>query len=125
MPETRTFTCIVCPMGCHLEARRSGNETIDVNGQGCRRGSEYARNEWLHPVRVLTTTIRVKNGCLPVAPIKSAIPLPKETIRQCMAIVNDIEVQAPLKAGQVVVADVLGTGINLIATRDVSALHSA
>ena len=119
MTESRAFTCIVCPLGCRLEARRSEDEKIEVVGQGCRRGSEYARNEWLHPVRVLTTTVRVKNGCLPVVPIKSAAPLPKGVVRQCMAIINAIEMSAPLKAGEVLIADILGTGIDLIATREV------
>ena len=86
-------------------------------GNPAPRGAEYARNEMLHPVRVITSTVRVAGAAIPRLPVKTDKPLPKELMFDCMELINALNVQAPVKVGQVLAADILGTDVNIVATK--------
>ena len=112
--------CIVCPIGCHLEVTEN-QEGFEVQGNGCKRGPVYAQRELTHPTRVLTTTIKVKNGPLKRIPVVTQGEVPKEKIANIMEALNHIEVEAPIKMNDVLVENILNTGVNVIASRNMKA----
>lgn len=116
--ETRNLTCISCPIGCALTVELDGGAVVSVTGNTCPRGKVYAESELLHPARVLTTTVRCGDGyaCLPV---KSAAPLPKEHLMDYMAVINRVRVQPPVHIGDVIVGNIGGTGIDIVATGNI------
>lgn len=101
-----------------MEVFPAENEKIVVRGNECKRGEDYARNEFHLPVRGLTTTVRVRNGELRIVPVKANQPIPKEKIMECMEYLRKVEVEAPVKIGQVIVKNILGLGVDIIATRN-------
>jgi len=111
--------CIVCPRGCSLELMEKADGSWQVKG-ACSRGKEYAITEVSCPRRVVTTTVRLKNGKLRRLPVKTSRPFPKEKILALMEFLKSIEVEAPVKAGEVVASNLLGEDIDLLATRSVS-----
>jgi CxxC motif-containing protein len=120
--RTVPMTCIICPMGCTMEVCLENDggveKVVSVKDNGCPRGAEYARKELLAPTRTLTTTITVKNGKLPVVPVKTAGEVPKKMLFQCMEVIRRASVSAPVKRGDILIHDILGTGINVIACSD-------
>lgn len=114
MTEIKHITCIRCPIGCQLTVEVTDGVVTKVEGNLCKRGVEYAQSECVHPVRTLTTTVRVLNG--DPLPVRSREPLPKEMIFSCMDVLRTVSVTAPVAAGTVIVADICGTGIDMIAT---------
>ena len=114
MTEIKHITCIRCPIGCQLTVEVTDGVVTKVEGNLCKRGVEYAQRECVHPVRTLTTTVRVLNG--DPLPVRSREPLPKEMIFSCMDVLRTVSVTAPVAAGTVIVADICGTGIDMIAT---------
>lgn len=107
--------CITCPKGCHLTVDEENDYA--VTGNSCPRGAEYARNELLHPVRMITSTVRVQGAAIPRLPVKTDKPLPKEKMFDCMQLINTLDVQVPVKVGQVLAANILGTDVNIVATK--------
>ena len=111
----RDLTCIICPRGCHLHI----DDDLKVTGNSCPRGETYAKQEVLDPRRTLTSTVRCKGKLLSVCPVKSAQALPKDKVFDAMKEVNEVVLVPPVKLGQVVLEDLAGTGIALLATRDI------
>ena len=114
--EVRELTCVACPMGCQLTASIDNGVVVSVTGNTCPRGAKYAETECTHPVRPLTTTVKVEGGKHPVVSVKSADAIPKEKMFDCMKVLNEVQVQAPVKIGDVIVENICDTGINIIAT---------
>ena len=112
----REITCIVCPRGCRLTADIQG-EAITVTGQGCSRGEKHAIDEILHPVRSLTSIVRVSNREDTMVSVKSAAPVPKEKMFEIMDLIHAASVEAPVAIGDVIIPDVFGTQI--IATKEI------
>ncbi len=111
--------CIVCPMGCEITVTLRNNEVISIKGNRCARGAEYAKEEVLEPKRVLMTVIKVRNGDLPVVSVKTSKPIPKKLIPKAVEVLADLEVEAPVRVGDVVVKNLLGLGVDVVATRSV------
>lgn len=107
--------CITCPKGCHLCVDEQNDYA--VTGNSCPRGAEYGRNELLHPVRVITSTVRITGAMIPRLPVKTDRPLPKEKMFDCMQLINSITVQAPVQVGQILAPAILGTDVNLVAAK--------
>ncbi len=113
----KNIICVACPMGCPVTVEIADNgEIISVSGNTCKRGDAYARTECTNPVRSLATTVRVIGGIYNVVPCKSAGALPKDKIMDCMEIINKANAEAPVKLGDILIKDILGTGIDIIAT---------
>ena len=112
----KELICIVCPRGCHLKVDEE--QDCRVTGNGCPRGEEYGKMELTHPTRVVTSTVRCTGGAHPRCPVKTAAPIPKACLFQAVRCLDGVELTAPVRAGDIVVADVCGTGIPFIATRD-------
>ena len=110
----RILTCIVCPRGCQLTVNVNGKSVYSVEGFGCKRGKTYAENECTHPVRTITSTVKTDRGG--VIPVKTSGPIPKEKMMECMDVVNSSVVTLPAKIGDVVVENIIGTGVDLVVT---------
>ena len=118
MQEQRNFICVTCPVGCAIEAVVDGTELVEIQGQACKRGDTFVREELTNPRRMLTTTVRVRNGLLPLVPVRSSEPLPKGLFHQVVACLRDVEIDAPVAEHQMVSANVLDTGVDIITTRE-------
>ena len=106
--KTTELTCIVCPVGCTLRVEQNDEgEVISVSGTTCPRGAAYGKDEVLHPVRTLTTTVRVRGGER-LLPVKTDRPIPKEKLFAAMEKVNALSVDAPVKIGDVLLPDLFG-----------------
>ncbi len=115
----KNIICVSCPMGCGITVELNDNgEVVSVTGNTCKRGDAYARTECTHPVRSLATTVKVDGGIHNVVPCKSAGALPKEKIFDCMKEINSAEAKAPVAIGDVLIENILGTGINIVATNN-------
>lgn len=112
----KELICIVCPMGCHLKVNLEENK---VAGNTCPRGAAYGIKELTNPVRVVTSTVKVKDGIHRVLPVKTKEAIPKELTFKCMEILSSIEVQAPVKVGQTIVENILDTGVDVVAARNI------
>ncbi len=123
MIEKVPMTCIICPMGCtmevELETEGNTKKVLSVKDNGCKRGEMYAQKEFLNPTRTLTSTIAVDDGVMPLVPVKSAGEVPKNMLLQCMEVVRRSHCKAPVKRGDILIYDILGTGINIVACADV------
>lgn len=115
--ETKKITCIVCPKGCQIQVRLNNGEIVSIEGYECKRGIDYAKNEVLDPRRTLTTTLKLSTGG--VLPVRTKEPIPKKLLKKAMLETKDIIVEPPVKVGDVVVENIAGTGIDLIATGNV------
>ncbi|MGM0602462.1 MAG: DUF1667 domain-containing protein [Bacillota bacterium] len=118
MSETKTITCVACPKGCEVTIEYEGDEILDIRGNACPQGADYAREEFVAPTRVLPTTVAVENGALPLVPVKTTQPISLEIIHDAMKIIGKTKVKAPVKIGQVIVKNILETGADVVATRD-------
>lgn len=121
--ESRTLTCICCPMGCQITVETNGNEIISVTGNTCKRGDTYARKEITAPSRTVTTTVRVTGGTSPAVSVKTRSDIPKGMIFECIRCLKDITVKAPVQIGDVILSNAAGTGVDIIATKNVAAAH--
>lgn len=114
---TKNLTCIVCPRGCTLTVTLDSaleNPVVSVEGQGCKRGVDYAIAECTHPTRVLTTTApTVDSG---VVPCKTNKPIPRELLFEAMEIINTLAAPATVRIGDVLIANILNTGADVVAT---------
>jgi len=113
----KTFTCINCPIGCRITAEVNGDQVTQVQGAGCNRGIAYARQEALNPTRMVTAVVGVPNCELPLS-VKTASPIPKNKIFDCMKAIEAAKISAPVRMGDVICKDVCGTGVDVISTRD-------
>jgi CxxC motif-containing protein len=112
----RELTCIVCPMGCRMKVE-NGNGQIRVDGNACRRGELYARDETTAPKRIVTSIVAVE-GTEQLLPVKTAAPVPKELIFQVMAEIRGLRVRGPVRSGQILRENLAGTGVALVATKN-------
>ena len=120
MLEKKHFTCIGCPMSCPLELTIVDGEIREITGNDCKRGEDYARQEYTAPSRMVSTTIACNSGLWPRLPVKTAAAVPKNKIMAVVRALHAIEIEAPVQMGQVILEDVAETGIAVIATRSLS-----
>lgn len=116
MNEKKELICIVCPRGCHLTV----DENMNVTGNFCKRGEVYGKNEVTNPTRTITSTVKISGAAIPRLPVKTSQPIPKERIFDVMAEINKLSVQAPVEMNAVLLPNVLGTGADVLATREVA-----
>ena len=117
----KTMTCVVCPIGCEITVEYDGKEVKSVNGNTCKRGDAYARNEIVSPSRTLTSTVRVTGGEMPLVPVKTSKPIPKAMLFEAMKTGDKLTVNAPVKCGDVLIENFIEEGTSLLACRDISA----
>ena len=117
--EIRNLTCIGCPMGCPLTVKLEDTEVINIEGNTCKRGAVYGKKEVTNPTRIVTTTVRVSGGAETVVSVKTKEDIPKGKIFDCVEALRDVCVEAPVQIGDVILENVAGTGVDIVATGNV------
>lgn len=115
--ENRELTCIGCPIGCNLTVTIGDNGDITVTGNTCPKGAEYAKNEVTNPRRTVTSTVQVNNG--KTLSVKTKEDIPKDKIMDCVLALKNVVAKAPVHIGDVILHDVAGTGIDIVATKNI------
>ena len=118
MSNVANITCIVCPMGCPLKVTKLDNE-YKVEGNTCKRGEKYGVEELTNPKRVITTTVKLNGSYLNLLPVKTEDSIPKDMMFEIMEELDKITVTAPINVGDVIVEDILGTGVNVVSAKAV------
>lgn len=113
----REMVCIVCPRGCTMKLEGSG-ESLTVTGNFCKRGAQFAVSEMTAPTRTICTTVRTVFPSVPVLPVRVSAEIPKDKIFEVMRAVNEAVVETPVRRGEAVIQNVLGLGVDIIATSD-------
>lgn len=116
----KDLICIGCPLGCSLEVLVENGSVIKISGHSCKKGENYAARECTNPTRIITTTLEVINGAEAMVSIKTERDIPKDKIYECIRALKGVKVEAPVEAGQIIVENILGTGVNVIATKNVA-----
>ena len=119
----RELICIGCPMGCPIVVKMEYGKVTSVTGNTCPRGEEYARKEVTDPTRIVTTTVRVADGKVPMINVKTEHDIPKDKIFDCIAALRGVTIKAPLHIGDIVLENVAGTGVNIVAAGNMDAVH--
>ena len=120
MSDETKITCILCPIGCEIRINKKVLTIID--GAKCNIGIEYSKNEILNPKRILTTSILVKNGTIPLVSVKTNKPIPKDEIFNILKIIKNKSINAPIFIGDIIIKNILDTGSDIIATKTVNKL---
>ncbi len=115
--ETAVYLCTGCPLGCRLEVDAVDGDVIEVRGHTCKRGERYGRQEYLDPRRPLSTTVWVRGAQVARLPVRSAEAVPRDRLVEVAEALRGVCVEAPVQRGQVVLSDVAGTGVDIVATR--------
>ena len=113
--ECKKLTCVVCPRGCSLTAELEDGKLVRVTGNTCPRGEKYAETELFHAERMLTTTVEVENRTQ-MLPVRTRTAVPRDALMRCMEKIRTISVQTPVQMGDIIVENLLGTGVDLIAS---------
>ncbi|MBS5546760.1 MAG: DUF1667 domain-containing protein [Lachnospiraceae bacterium] len=115
----KEFVCIMCPQGCSLEVEMEEGQVKEVRGNTCPKGEQYALQEALSPMRNIATSVLVDGGELPLASVRLSAPIPKEDIFRAMEEIRKVHVAAPVTIGQKVIENILGTGSDVVITKNV------
>ena len=111
----KEMTCIVCPRGCHLVV----DDDMNVTGNFCPRGKAYAISELTHPVRMITSTVRVNNRENVVASVKTSEAIDKDKMFNVIKVINSLSISAPCRVGDVLVKNIFGTNVDIIITKNI------
>lgn len=118
MPETKTFVCIGCPIGCPLQLDHTGRTIVEVLGNECDRGAKYAEQEFTDPRRSLATTVAIAGARWSRLPVKVTGPVPKERVMEAARLIHQLRATAPVRINQVLLRRLLGEeGLDVVATR--------
>lgn len=111
----KELICIVCPMGCHLTV--DVDNDYEVTGNQCKRGITYGKKELTNPTRTITSTVIIEGGLNNRLPVKTDQEVPKEMIFDIMKELNKVKIKSPINVGDIIINNVLGTGVNIVASR--------
>lgn len=113
--------CIVCPVSCHLEITLDDdNNILKVEGNTCPRGDVYARKELTNPTRMLTSTVKISGAMYDRLPVITSGDIPKDSQFAVMKEIAKISVEAPIENKHILIKDVLGLGVDIIASRSMA-----
>jgi len=116
--ETRELTCINCPLGCQLTVQIDG-DNISVSGNTCPRGEAYGKKEVIAPTRIVTSSVIIEGGTIERVSVKTASDIPKGKIMDIMKEIKAMRVKAPVHIGDVIISNVAGTGVDIVASKNV------
>ncbi len=114
--------CIVCPRGCHLKVDEENG--CAVSGNACARGEAYGKKELIDPRRTLTSTVRIKGAHLPRLPVKTDREIPKADVLRAVRLLDAVTVKAPVRLGDVIISNILGSEANFVATRSMESAET-
>lgn len=118
MAKAVNVTCIMCPKGCPGTVSKHESGMLELTGFTCKRGEEYAQEEITLPKRMLTTTVKIDRGELTLLPVVSKNLLPKDKVMDCLNEIRKLTIMAPIYEGDLVVPNILGLGVDIVASRD-------
>jgi CxxC motif-containing protein len=124
--DKKEMVCIVCPRGCRLTLIKDENAEVGyvVTGNACKRGAEYGIKELTNPTRVVTSTVKINNYHLNRLPVKTNGSIPKDLIFECMKLINEVEVEPPIKVGEILIDNMLETGVDLVSSKSASSVEN-
>ena len=117
--KRKELICIGCPMGCPIVVEMEDGKVLSVTGNTCPRGESYARKEVTNPTRIVTTTVRVDGGKVPMINVKTEQDIPKDKIFECIAALRGVTMKAPIHIGDIILENVADTGVNIVAAGNV------
>ena len=117
--KRKELICIGCPMGCPIVVEMEDGKVLSVTGNTCPRGESYARKEVTNPTRIVTTTVRVDGGKVPMINVKTERDIPKDKIFECIAALRVVTMKAPVHIGDIILENVADTGVNIVAAGNV------
>jgi CxxC motif-containing protein len=117
---SKRYICIICPNSCEIDVEYAGKDITKVTGQTCRKGEEYVRKEMSSPERGITTSVPVRGGSIPLVSVRASKAIPKELLPKALGEISKARASAPVKIGEVLIKNVLGTGADIIATKNVA-----
>ena len=117
--KRKELICIGCPMGCPIVVEMEDGKVLSVTGNTCPRGESYARKEVTNPTRIVTTTVRVDGGKVPMINVKTEQNIPKDKIFECIAALRGVTMKAPIHIGDIILENVADTGVNIVAAGNV------
>ena len=109
--EISEFTCVVCPWGCQLKTQ--GDK---ISGYSCTRGYKYAQRERADPRRNISGSVRIIGAVNNALPVKTSEPIPKDMLLDAARLLRTVTVHPPVRTGDVIVPNILGTGIDFVAS---------
>jgi len=114
---TKEYTCTACPKGCTVEVEFEGEEIKDISGYSCLKGQEYVKDEFHDPRRILTTTVKIRGARYPRIPVRTETGVPKDELDCCLEKLKEVELEAPVEVGAVVIEDICSTDISVVTSR--------
>jgi CxxC motif-containing protein len=115
----KKYVCIICPNSCEIDVEYSGKLITKITGQTCKKGEEYVRKELIAPERGISSSVPIHGGSLPLVSVRSSKTFPKELLPKVIHEISKARAAAPVKIGDVLIKNVLGTGADIIATKNV------
>jgi len=116
--ESKHFTCVICPIGCEIDVQLEDGNVVSMEGNKCEKSEEFVLQELKEPMRILTTTVRIKGAKWAMLPVRTDEPIPRRLLFKVIEELANIEMQAPVKVSDVIIGDIAGTGANIVATRN-------
>ena len=117
MPDPKKIICITCPKGCEAEVSKEG-DAILIKGKICKKGKGHFTQEFTEPMRTLTSTVLAEGTSPRRLPVRTRGPIPRKDLFRAMDIVVQTRVKPPVKIGEVIIPNLLGTGVDLISSDD-------
>ena len=117
MNHLQELICITCPKGCVSKVGEEGG-LIKIEGRICKKGQAYIKQEFIEPKRILTSTVAVESGPIKRLPVRTRKAIPKELLFRVMGAISAVRIKPPIKIGEIILADVSGTGVDVVATDD-------
>lgn len=114
----KNVICTVCPRGCSINVVGEGNRIDTIGGYSCKRGERYATDEFLLPKRIFTSTVRIDGSSEPLLPVRSDATVPKAKLFEIAAQVRSVKAVSPVKTGDIIIKDILGLGVDIVACRN-------
>lgn len=116
--NSRTFTCVICPNGCEIQVSYEGTKILDITGNKCQKGGQYVEQELTDPRRTIASSVRIRNAELPLCSVRLTKPIPKKDIFSVMKEINQVNLEAPVHIGDVVIHNVYGLDSDVIVTKN-------
>ncbi len=123
--EKRHFTCVICPIGCEIDVELANGDVVSMEGNKCAKSEEFVLQELREPMRTLTTTVHISGARWPMLPVRTDKPIPRRLLFEVMAELSVVAVRAPVRMSDVIARDVGGTGVDVVASRNMEALAAA
>lgn len=114
----KDFTCICCPLGCQITVTKENGQYL-ITGNNCPKGEKYVKDEMTNPTRMVTSVVPVTDGEIPVVSVKTKEAIPKDKIKDCMEALKGIRTDAPVEIGDIIIENVCGTSVSVVATKNV------